>query len=441
MLRRFESSRRALLRGAGATIALPFLPSLWSKSARADDTPPVRLLFWYVANGMHMQDFTPTGTGAEYDLPLILEPLASVQSHVSVLSGLSNMAGRDNRPGDHARGTGCFLTCETPKYTSSADIENGISVDQVAAQALGSETLFPSLQFGMSGGGSTGSCDSGYSCAYARNISWSGPNTPLPKIHDPKTAFDRLFSGLDTSISREEVERRRALRLSVLDAVAADAQSLQGQLGRSDSQKLDEYLTGVRELELRVENLDEQVCLPPERPESGLSVPQEALIWNELMAVAFECDLTRVMTYMFANAGSGRSHTFLNAAGNHHGISHHQGLESNYALLRIIDRWEIEMFADFIGRLATIEEANGSYLIDNSLVVLSSEISDGNRHNHDDLPVLFAGSGGGAHTPGRHLVYEDREPIANLYLSMLDAFGAPQSAFGSDGTRLLSGLV
>jgi hypothetical protein len=432
-------TRRAFLRGAGVALALPLLPSLLPRAARSEDRPPVRLVFWYVANGIHMPAWRPTRTGEGYDLPLILAPLAPVQAHVSVLSGLTNLAGRFNVPGDHARGTGCFLTCERPLLTADANILNGISVDQVAAQAVGSATPYPSLQLGLEAGGSAGNCDSGYSCAYTRNISWADERTPLPKLHDPRVVFDRLFGGVEGSDPAES-DRRRALRLSVLDAVAEDARALQGRASASDRAKLDQYLTGVREVERRVQEFDGAVCDAPQRP-IDTDVPGRAAAMNGLMTAALQCDMTRFMSYMFANGGSGRSHTWIDgASGNHHGISHHQNEPGEHRKLEAINRWEVSMFADFIARLADVEEADGSRLIDNTLVYFSSEISDGNRHNHDDLPTLLAGAGGGAARPGRHLDLRG-EPVANLFLSMLRAVGVERSSFGMDGTRPLSGLA
>lgn len=432
-------TRRAFLRGAGVALALPALPSLFATSARSDDAPPVRLIFWYVANGIHMPAWTPSTTGRDYDLPLILEPLAPIQHQVSVLTGLTNMAGRFSLPGDHARGTGCFLTCERPEHTADANIRNGISIDQVAAQATEGATPYPSIQLGLESGGSTGNCDSGYSCAYTRNISWADDRTPLPKMHDPRVVFDRLFGGMEEA-DPELAERRRALRLSVLDAVADDARRLQQRAGASDRQKLDQYLTGVRDVERRIESMDAGVCDVPGRPESGLDLPERALAMNDLMAMAVQCDLTRFVSYMFANGGSGRSHTWIDgASGNHHGISHHQNNPAEHRKLERINRWEVSVFADFLQRLQAMPEGEEGTVLDNTLVLFGSEISDGNRHNHDDLPVLLAGGGGGAVQPGHHRVYAD-EPIADLYLAMLQAVGVTRSAFGMDGTRPLSGL-
>ena len=432
-------SRRAFLRGAGVSLSLPLLPSLLPRDAwAAGDDPPVRLLFYYVPCGIHMAEWTPNATGAGYDLPTILQPLSELQDKVMVLSGLANMNGRASRPGDHARGTGCFITCEEPVYGS---VLLGPSIDQVVAASIGDQTPFPSLQLGIDGGANSGNCDSGYACAYQRSISWADATTPLPKIVDPRILFDQLFSGAggeDPAIA----ERRRQLQLSILDEVASDARSLQNKMAATDKAKLDQYLTGVREVEKRIDALGGQVCDPPDRPGRGLDVPTRVDIMADLMTVAFECDLTRVMTFMLANGGSGRSHTWIGAAGNHHGFSHHQGSATAHANLTKINTWEVQVFAELLQRLDSVTETNGT-LLDNTLIMFGSEISDGNRHNHDDLPVLLAGGGGGAVRSGRHLSWpvNERRPISNLLLSMATAAGAPLSAFGSDSTGPLSELA
>lgn len=432
-------SRRSFLRAAGVSLSLPLLPSLLPRDAWAQDgTPPVRLLYYYVPCGIHMAHWTPNATGPGYDLPPILKPLASIQDKVSVISGLANMSGRDSRPGDHARGTGCFITCELPTYGS---VLLGPSIDQVVAASIGDQTPFPSLQLGIDGGANSGNCDSGYACAYQRSISWVNDTTPLPKIVDPRILFDQLFTG----VGGEDpvlAERRRQLKLSILDNVAQDATRLQSRMAASDKVKLDQYLTGVREVEKRIDALGTNVCVPPDRPGRGLDVPTRVDIMSDLMKIAFECDLTRVITFMLANGGSGRSHSWIGTPGNHHGFSHHQGNPASHLALSQINTWEIEVFASFLAKLDGVSETNGT-LLDNSLIMLGSEISDGNRHNHDDLPVLLAGGGGGAVTPGRHIAFNvsDREPVANLLLSMADAAGVPLTRFGSDGTRQLPGLA
>jgi len=434
-------SRRRFLRAAGVSLALPFLPSalpreLWA----AGNENPRRMLFWFVPNGMQMDWWTPSSSGLGYDLPEMLEPLAPIQHKVSVLSGLGNAAARvPGVPGDHARGTGTFLTCTTLNH-SVDDISNNASVDQVAAQALGGDTLFPSLELGMDGGSPVGDCDNGYSCAYQRNISWAGPTTPLPKLTDPRLLFSRLFAGVDPSLTAAEIERRRVMRLSVLDSVYADAQRMQVRLSRTDSLKMDEYLNAVRELEERINQLGNSSCTAPSSPPSGLEFSERLAALTELMVIAMRCDLTRITTFMFGNGGSNRNFFFLGAPGAHHEISHHQNNPDNLLKLRTIGRWEVERFVDLLLAMDAVDEGNGCTLLDNSLVYFGSEIADGDSHSHFNLPVLLAGGGGGETVPGRHIIYGEQTPVANLFIAMLGNFGVITDSFGEDGHESLPAL-
>jgi hypothetical protein len=435
---RARLSRRSFLRGAGAALALPFLEAMWPMRARAQAAASARrFLAWYVPNGMRMSDWTPAATGASYALPPILAPLAPVRSEVLVLTGLANRAGQDAFPGDHARGTGSFLTARRVRRTDGADIQNGISLDQRIAQAIGASTPLPSLQLGTEGGGSTGNCDSGYSCAYARNISWAGPQSPLAKETNPRSAFERLFSGDGEHLSPEERERRRVQRLSVLDFVAEDATRLRLELGASDRQKLDEYLTGVRALELRVENLGSSACQvdPPGDPGDDFEARVRAMA--DLVVLAFQCDTTRVVTFMQANAGSNQTYPWLGVYDGHHQISHHQQNPANLAALSSIDTWEVEQFVYLLERLAAVQEPGGS-LLDSALVFFSSEIEDGDAHRHTNLPILLAGRGGGAVVPGVHQRFNGSPTVANLFLTILRAFGIQDATFGDDGTAPLT---
>ena len=439
----FRLSRRSFLGGAAAAISLPVLEAMtpFGSAAWAQQEKPLRMLCYYVPNGMHMPSWTPTQEGANFTLPETLAPLANVQEDILVLSGLANLPARPDGPGDHAAGTGSFITATHVFKTEGADIQNGISVDQAAANVIGGATPFPSLQLGMDGGGSTGNCDSGYSCAYARNISWAGPQTPLPKTVDPSIVFDRLFAGFDPQATQEEREQRTRLKRSILDYAIEDTTKLQGKLGSRDRSKLDEYLTGVRELETRIGDLDPASrCGVPDRPEGTFNVTQKAQIMSDLMVLAFQCDLTRIQSFMLSNAGSGRQYDFLGITEGHHQISHHQSLQANYDMLRTINLWEMQQFAYLIEALkAAPDGIDGENLLQNTVVFISSEISDGNRHNHDDMPILLAGQCGGAFNTGRHVRYND-DPVANLFISMLDAVGAPTQSFGDDGTGPLAML-
>lgn len=431
-------SRRAFIAGGGAVITLPFLESLSAPAwASGNGSPcPTRLIFYHTPNGMMMNDWTPNATGLGYDLPRILSPLASIQDQVSVLTNLTNRPAIVPVAGDHARGTGSFLSCATVTLTDGDDIYNGISVDQVAAQAIGDQTMFPSLELGTAGGASVGDCDSGYSCAYARNISWSTANTPMPKMTDAQLVFDRLFAGFDTSLTEEQLAQRREWRASVLDRTTTQISDLNGKLSTSDKAKLDEYLSGVRDLEVRIQSGFTGACAPPGTPGSGLTYAEQVATMNALMVKALECDLTRVVTFMMENAGSNRSFDFLGVTGSHHELSHHQDDFATIEQLVTIETWEVQQFADLCTQLDAVQEADGSTLLDNTLAYFSSEIADGNSHAHTNLPVLLAGSGGGRVTPGRHIDFGTETAMANLFLTMLDSQGVQPGSFG-DSTGLL----
>ena len=378
--------------------------------------------------------------GAGYDLPLILEPLVDVQSEVSVLSKLANRPARPDGAGDHASGTGAFLTCAHPRKTEGADIENGISLDQHLANELGGETALRSLQLGIDGGSSAGGCDSGYSCAYARNVSWSGPATPLPKLTDPAIVFDRLFAGFDTEASAEEIARRQRQSSSLLDYVLGDARALSMRLGMSDRKKLDEYMTGVRELEMRIMSGGSgPTCDPGMRPTTDLGFEEHVRVMSDLMVLGMQCDVTRFMTFMLGNAASGRGYDFLGVTGGHHELSHHAQDPAKLDALTTIGTWEVEQFAYLLDKMSKVDEG-GESLLDRSIVFFSSEIEDGDSHSHFNMPILLAGKAGGAFTPGRHIVFEDEPSVGNLFISIMQAFGLAEGTFGEDGTGPLTGL-
>lgn len=434
---RARLSRRTFLRGTGAAIALPFLEAMWPRSARAQAAASARrFIAWFVPNGIHMADWTPANTGANYTLSPTLAPLAPIRDEVLVLTGLANRPAQVNVAGDHARGTGSFLTARTVRRTDGADIENGISLDQRIANAIGAATSLPSLQLGTESGGSTGNCDSGYSCAYARNISWAGPQSPLAKETNPASAFERLFQGAEVQLPPDELARRRLLRLSVLDTVTQDANRLRLELGSSDRQKLDEYLTGVRALETRIQTATVSQCEATEPPDAN-DLVERVRTMSDLMVTALTCDRTRVITFMELNGGSNQTYPWLGIADSHHQISHHQGNTANFAQLRTINIWEVEQFVYLLQRMASVQEPEGT-LLDSSLAFFSSEIEDGDAHRHTNLPVLLAGRGGGAVTPGQHLRFSGSPPLANLYLTVLRAFGIQDATFGADGTSPLT---
>jgi hypothetical protein len=428
------------LGGAGAILGLPFFESLFGSKAQADDTAPTRLIAFYVPCGIHMKNFTPTKEGYFYDLPPILSPLTGIRPKVSVISGLTNLPAKPDGAGDHASGTGAFLTVAHPKKTEGADIMNGISMDQVAAEALKSKTAIASMQLGIDGGSGVGNCDSGYSCAYAHNISWTSATQPLQCLTSPGLVWDQLFAGVDPSQNAKEKARQMLYRTSLLDYVKDDATKLKTQLGKTDQAKLDQYLTGVSELEAKIQkSAAGPMCNPIAKPDDPTTVQGYVDIMTDLMALSFECDATRVISFMLANAGSGRVYNFLGISKGHHEASHHMDLQENFDILTTIDRWEVAQFAKLCEKLDAITDVNGKTVLDNSLVYFGSEIEDGNSHSHHNMPILLAGGANGAISPGRHLVYDDSVSVAQLYVSMLNAMGVPTSSFG-DATSGLPNL-
>lgn len=421
---------RALLAGGAATIGLPYLPSL----ARAQDKKATRLIFFYVPNGIQAADFRPQTLGADYAITPILKPLEALRAHFSVVSGLENAPARPDGAGDHAAGTSAFITCAHANK-SETDIKSGVSTDQLAAQQLGKLTRLPSLELGIDGGSSAGGCDSGYGCAYTRNISWSGPSTPMPKITNPQLVFERLFAGYDPSASAAEVAKRKAYKKSVLDLALGQASSLRLKLGKTDQQKLDEYLTGVRELETQLENNDAPTCDPGATPGTNLPYPMHVKAMCDLMVLAMQCDITRVFTFMLGNGLSGRTYPDLGITRGHHEISHHGMNPDNLAQLTQIAAWEMEQLAYLLDKMKGVQDGAGSTLLDNAAVFLSSDISDGDRHNHDEMPVILAGHGGGLLKPGRHIAYDKakKTKLSNLLVTMLSTVGVDSAVGDSDG--------
>ena len=437
MNRALSGSRRRFLGGAASLVALPWLSSLLPKKASARAASPKRFVAFYVPNGMHMAAWTPTAAGSDYALTPILAPLEPIKSKVLVLSGLANAPAHPDGPGDHAAGTAGFLTCRHVVKTDGAGIRNGASVDQIAAKALGRATRIASLQYGVDNGSGVGNCDSGYSCAYLRNISWASETQPLPKITSPEAAFSALFDGADRQLSNAERERRRRDRSSVLDYVRGEAQGLSRALSTDDRLKLDEYLTGVRELERRVQGADSSSCVAPSEPPASLPYPEHVRLMLDLTVLALKCDATRIASFMLGNGGSPRSYEFLGVHGGHHDISHHQKRPENLEKLQKIDTWEVEQLAYLLEQMNAIDEGDGT-LLDHSAVFFSSEIEDGDTHAHYNLPVLIGGGLGGAIPTGTHLHTAHHAPLGGLFLTLLAGLGVPTAHFGDDGTAPLA---
>lgn len=444
-----ELNRRTFLRGVGAMVALPTIESILPATASASTVaaaavPPTRMAFLFVPNGIDMAHWTPAGGNAPLVLTPTLESLADVKDKVSVLTGLAqqNAFALGDGPGDHARSTACWLTGVHPKKTSGADIKNGISVDQVAAMHIGKQTRFASLELGCERGGMAGDCDSGYSCAYSSNIAWRSENTPVAKETNPRLVFERLFGSGNKSEQEESMARRDLFSKSILDFVLEDANSLRSRMGSKDAKKLDEYLTAVREIELRLTKFENSAKL---EAAAGVGRPtgvptdfgEHIRLMGDMMILAFQTDLTRVATFMFANDGSNRSYAQIGVSDGHHDVSHHGRQAEKLEKKKKIDTYHVEQLAYILKRMNEIKEGGGS-MLDNTLLVYGAGISDGDRHNHDDLPILLAGRGGGF-KQGQHYVYDEHTPMNNLFLSMLDRVGVPVEQLG-DSTGKLKGL-
>lgn len=436
-------SRRLMLGGAGAVLSLPLFESLIGDAAYADDSFPARLICYYLPNGMHMAAWTPTQTGSNFELSPILQPLAPVKDQILVLGGLANTPAQPDGPGDHAGGTSGFLTAAHANK-SETDIRLGISMDQVIANQIGDATRIASMQIGIDGGGNTGGCDSGYGCAYSRNVSWASETQPLSKTTSAQVVFNQIFEGTDPNATIEEQARRKLYRTSVLDYVREQSQALESKLGYTDRTKLDQYATGIFELEQRLSK-PSLVCGATGEPSDTNDIVEKVQIMNDLMVLALQCDATRVITFMLGNAGSNRSYPFLGASGGHHNYSHHQNDPANHAALQSIDTWEVEQLSYLLQRMNEVPEGTGT-LLQHSQVFFSCEIEDGDAHRHRNLPIILAGGCHGAYSTGRHIDYEPNKstngpPIANLFLSMMAAMGVNQSSFGDNSTGPLGQLT
>jgi len=434
-------SRRSVLRGVGAAVALPLLDAMipfrgTTRAAASESNPSLqRMMFIYVPNGAVMKHWTPAAEGSDYELPQILEPLAAHRSEMLVLSGLAHRTADPNGdgPGDHARASASFLTGVQARKTASVDIRLGVSVDQVAAAHIGEQSRFASLELGCDKGKQAGACDSGYSCAYQFNLAWKTPTLPLPPEVDPRLVFERLFSTSDSAQDRESSSARQAVRSSILDLVMEDARKLRGQVGNNDVRKLDQYLDSVRDLERQIERSERvRAALPPgtepidEIPED---YQQHMRLLLGLAVLAFQTDSTRVITFMVAHDGSNRSYPFIDVPEGHHDLSHHGGDEEKQAKISKINRFHVEQFAWLLEQMKGVREGEHS-LLDQSLLVYGSGIADGDEHSHYDLPVILAGRGGGAFEPGRHVRFEKNTPMSNLYLTMLRRIGIQAEQFG-----------
>ncbi len=446
MIKRKHVPRRTFLRGMGAAVALPFLdamtPAFAAGRLGAVNTPR-RLAFVYVPNGIIMKDWTPAAEGSAFEFTRILKPLEPYRQDLLVLSGLTQNNGRalGDGPGDHARAAATFLTGIHPKKTSGADISLGVSVDQIAAQKVGGATRFASLELGCEDGRLVGNCDSGYSCAYSNSIAWRTATTPLPPEVNPRAVFERLFG--DASETPEVRAKRLAYDKSILDFVMDDTQRLKGDLGRTDRRKLDEYLDAVREIERRIEQAEHDSTQFTPSIEKPAGVPVEfadhVRLMFDLMTLAFQADLTRISTFMICREGSTRTYREIGVPDAHHPLTHHRGNPEWIEKVTKINCFHLEQFAYFLNKLKSTPDGDAT-MLDRTMVVYGSGLSDGNQHTHNDLPALVAGTGNGAIRPGRHVRYSKETPMNNLYVALLDHMGVPPEKIG-DSTGELQHLT
>jgi hypothetical protein len=441
-------SRRTVLRGLGASLALPLLDAMvppLTALANSAARPVRRLGVVYVPNGMVMNRWVPTAVGREFELTPTLLPLQPFKEQLLVLGGLNSIPPKTElaeATGVHARASTRFLTGIPPKFTASgSQVEAGISMDQILARELGRETQLASLELALESSESAGTCDLGFSCAYTNTIAWRSPTTPLPMEHNPRAVFQRLFGASGTTGSGARLASARRDR-SILDSVSSKVSTLQLDLGSRDRAKLSEFLDAVRDVERRIQKIEEQSAreLPEVVQPSGIpaSFSEHARLMFDLQVLAYQCDLTRMITFMIGREFSGRTYGEIGVPDAHHPTSHHQGDLEKLAKLAKINAFHMTLFAEYLEKLRNTPDGDGS-LLDHLIVVYGAGMSDSNSHSPEDLPVLLLGGGGGTLRGGRHLIYPSRTPLANLHLSLLDKMGASIDRLG-DSTGTFSDL-
>jgi hypothetical protein len=431
-------SRRMLLRGAGAVVALPLLDAMHPALAAPAKTVrhARRIGVVYVPNGIVMNDWLPAGTGKDYAFTRILKPLEPFRQDITVLSQLSNHAAGKAKGGGHARASGSFLSGMPPKYTAGADVQAGITFDQVAAKQWASEVRVPSLQLGCEDSRMVGNCDTGSSCAYTNSLSWKDPDTPLAVEVNPRSVFERLFGTMDPSLSPEVRARRALYRKSILDLTRDHTQRLISDLGGSDRRKMDEYLTSIREVEQRIASAEKDSRVPPVEKPSGIpfEFTEYVKLMFDLQVIAFQSDLTRVSTMMLGREGSVRTYPEIGVPDPHHPLTHHRGHPDFIEKVTKINCFHVELFAHFLGKLRDTNDGDGS-LLDHSVILYGGALSDGNQHSNHNLPLLLAGHAGGL-KGGMHYAAEPKTPAANLFVAMLNQAGVETGAFADSTGRL-----
>jgi hypothetical protein len=434
--------RRTFLRGLGTLVALPWLEAMTPALARAQNRKaPVRMAFVYVPNGIDMRHWNPAYEGPLAELPQTLAPLAPLKDDILLLGNLTHNTGRAllDGPGDHGRCCGSYLTGVQVRKTVT-DIKASVSCDQLVADQIGRQTRFPSLEVGLEDARQAGDCDSGYSCAYTNNLAWRSETQPLPPILDPRSLFERLF-GDGAELTPEARARRQLHRRSILDFVTDDTRALRGDLGPTDQRKLDEYLGSIRAIEAQLARAERERLVDPGM-EKPYGIPSDFAehfrLMTDMITVAFQADLTRVVTFLVTREGTSRAYREIGIADGHHPLTHHRNQVELMDKVARINRYHVEQFGAWIAKLKASPENDGS-LLDNSMIVYGAGLADGNAHTHHDLPTLIAGRGGNVIKTGRRVVYRRETPMCNLFLTMMDRMGARMDHFG-DATGHLTGL-
>ena len=435
--------RRTFLRGLGATMALPLLDAMVPALSALDKTaarPASRLAFVYVPNGAVMDKWTPTEAGRGFALSPTLTPLEPFRDQVLVTSGLAHLQANsfDDGAGDHSRGTAAWLSGLHAKRTEGADIQLGITADQIAAREIGRHTQLSSLELALETIDLVGNCDNGYSCAYMNTLSWRTPTTPLPSETNPRKVFRRLFGQGDSPEARKaELGYDR----SILDSVLQDVARLQSSLGPTDNNRLAEYLDSIRDVERRIQKAEERNALS-ELPilEAPTGIPdtfeEHIQMMFDLQVLAFQADVTRVITFLIGRELSNRTYPAIDINEAHHSVSHHQNKAEQIAKLVKINTYHITKLAGFLEKLRATRDGDGGNLLDQLTLVYGSGLSDGNRHDHSPLPIIVAGGGSGQIKGGAHVASPKDTPMTNLLLSALASVGVRVDKLG-DSTGML----
>ena len=450
-------NRRRFLRNVGLGLSLPVLESFASRVLAATPAAagaqiattatgaPLRTAFLYFPNGAIPSAWWPSEVGSDFTLNRTMAPLANVKQHLQVLGGLTALsanAGPDGG-GDHARANGTFLTGVRIKKTNGADFRAGVSADQIMAQQIGLLTPFRSLELSCDTVLNVGTCDTDYACVYQHNLAWSSPTMPLTPEVNPRLLFERMFGAGTPKERAANLAIRQAQKRSVLDFIQNDVRSLAREVSGRDREKVDEYLTGVRDIELRIQAAEQSRAQRPQpdsdAPDAGIpaSYTDYVRLMFDMLHLAFQTDNTRVATFMIAGDGNNRDFAEIGVNDGHHNLSHHGGKQDWIEKVEKIDHWYVSQLAYFLEKMAATKDVDGHSLLHNSQIVYGSANADGNRHSHTNLPVLLAGHGGGTFTPGCHTKFND-EPVTNLFLSMMDRIGGTQrmERFGDSTGRL-----